>query len=56
MTPFAYHRARSVEDAVRVGETPGAHFLGGGTNLVDLAKGGFTLNKENAHDRKNCAP
>jgi xanthine dehydrogenase YagS FAD-binding subunit len=41
MTPFAYHRARSVEDAVRLGETPGAHFLGGGTNLVDLAKGGI---------------
>jgi xanthine dehydrogenase YagS FAD-binding subunit len=40
MTPFAYHRARSVDDAVRVGASPGAHFLGGGTNLVDLAKGG----------------
>ena len=40
MTPFAYHRAQSVADAVRVGAAPGAHFLGGGTNLVDLAKGG----------------
>ncbi len=40
MTPFAYHRAQSVADAVRAGTAPGAHFLGGGTNLVDLAKGG----------------
>jgi xanthine dehydrogenase YagS FAD-binding subunit len=40
MTPFAYHRARSVDDAVRLGASPGAHFLGGGTNLLDLAKGG----------------
>ena len=40
MTPFAYRRAASVEDAVRLGQAPGAHFLGGGTNLVDLAKGG----------------
>ena len=40
MTPFAYHRAQSVADAVRAGMAPGAHFLGGGTNLVDLAKGG----------------
>jgi xanthine dehydrogenase YagS FAD-binding subunit len=40
MTPFAYRRAASVDDAVRLGGTPGAYFLGGGTNLVDLAKGG----------------
>jgi xanthine dehydrogenase YagS FAD-binding subunit len=40
MTPFAYHRARSVDDAVLLGESTGAHFLGGGTNLIDLAKGG----------------
>ena len=40
MTPFAYHRATSVDDAVRRGNEPGAHFLGGGTNLIDLAKGG----------------
>lgn len=40
MTPFAYHRARSIDDAVRLGESPGAHFLGGGTNLVDLANDG----------------
>ena len=40
MTPFAYRRAQSVDEAVRLGAAPGAHFLGGGTNLVDLAKGG----------------
>ena len=40
MTPFAYRRAQGVDDAVRLGATPGAHFLGGGTNLIDLAKGG----------------
>ncbi len=40
MTPFAYRRAASVDDAVRLGLAPGAHFLGGGTNLIDLAKGG----------------
>lgn len=40
MTPFSYHRAQSVDDAIRAGMAPGAHFLGGGTNLIDLAKGG----------------
>jgi len=40
MTPFAYRRATSIDDAVRRGAEPGAHFLGGGTNLIDLAKGG----------------
>jgi len=40
VTPFAYHRARSIDDALRLGASPGACFLGGGTNLVDLAKGG----------------
>jgi len=40
VNPFAYHRASNVDDALRQGALPGAHFLGGGTNLVDLAKGG----------------
>ena len=40
MTPFDYHRAASVDDAVRLAGQPGAMFLGGGTNLIDLAKGG----------------
>jgi len=33
--PFAYRRATTVDDALR---TPGATFLGGGTNLVDLMR------------------
>jgi len=40
MTPFDYKRATSVDEALRLGGRPGAMFLGGGTNLVDLAKGG----------------
>ncbi|MFJ9418849.1 FAD binding domain-containing protein [Streptomyces sp. NPDC101227] len=39
MKPFGYVRAGSVEEAVRAaGERPGARFLGGGTNLIDLMK------------------
>jgi xanthine dehydrogenase YagS FAD-binding subunit len=35
MEPFAYSRAASVDDALAA---PGATFLGGGTNLVDLMR------------------
>ncbi|MFF9506682.1 FAD binding domain-containing protein [Streptomyces sp. NPDC014724] len=39
MKPFAYLRARSAAEAVRERSAhPGAAFLGGGTNLVDLMK------------------
>ncbi|MEF9908836.1 FAD binding domain-containing protein [Streptomyces sp. NPDC057067] len=39
MRPFAYLRPASVAEAVRAGAGhPGARFLGGGTNLVDLMK------------------
>ncbi|MFS0697045.1 FAD binding domain-containing protein [Streptomyces nitrosporeus] len=39
MKPFAYLRPGSVADAVRAStDHPGARFLGGGTNLVDLMK------------------
>lgn len=39
MKPFAYLRPPSVAEAVRAGAgQPGARFLGGGTNLVDLMK------------------
>lgn len=41
MTPFAYTRAKSVNDAVSVlGANQNAKFLGGGTNLLDLMKMG----------------
>ena len=39
MRPFTYERASDVRQAVRaVTETPGARFLAGGTNLLDLMK------------------
>ncbi|MFB7918472.1 FAD binding domain-containing protein [Streptomyces sp. NPDC056061] len=39
MKPFAYLRARTTAEAVRARSAhPGAAFLGGGTNLVDLMK------------------
>jgi xanthine dehydrogenase YagS FAD-binding subunit len=40
MRPFGYDRATTPDDAVAIlaGHGPGARFLGGGTNLVDLMK------------------
>lgn len=39
MRPFTYERARDVQAAVRAAaETPGARFIAGGTNLLDLMK------------------
>lgn len=38
MTPFTYARARDAGDALRLGGMPGAKYLGGGTNLVDLIR------------------
>lgn len=39
MRPFAYRRAHDVGDAVSLAaEDPGARFIAGGTNLVDLMK------------------
>jgi len=41
MNPFAYTRAGNVDDAMNsVTTNPGAKFLGGGTNLIDLMKMG----------------
>ena len=39
MTPFDYHRPLTVADAIAAW-TPGAAYLAGGTNLVDLMKTG----------------
>ena len=39
MTPFAYHRATSADDA-RLAMRPGARYLAGGTSLIDLMKTG----------------
>ncbi len=38
MTPFTFARASDAADAVRLGGTPHAKYLGGGTNLVDLMR------------------
>ncbi len=39
MTPFTYHRAKYATDAARLAaEYPGARFIAGGTNLLDLMK------------------
>ncbi len=38
MTPFSYSRADNAAEAIRLAGGPGAKFLGGGTNLVDLMR------------------
>jgi xanthine dehydrogenase YagS FAD-binding subunit len=38
MTPFRYARAADGADALLLAEAPGAKYLGGGTNLVDLMR------------------
>ena len=40
MNAFDYRRAGSVAEAVRLGQAPGTAYIGGGTNLLDLMKGG----------------
>lgn len=40
MIPFTYHRATTVEEALQLGRQPGTRYIGGGTNLLDLAKAG----------------
>jgi xanthine dehydrogenase YagS FAD-binding subunit len=38
MTPFRYEIAADAREAMRLGAVPGAKYLGGGTNLVDLMR------------------
>jgi xanthine dehydrogenase YagS FAD-binding subunit len=38
MNPFAYQRATAPDAAIHAVTAPGAKFLGGGTNLIDLMK------------------
>ncbi len=40
MIDIDYQRAGSIAEAVRLGQQPGAAYIGGGTNLLDLMKGG----------------
>ncbi|GAA0674477.1 xanthine dehydrogenase YagS FAD-binding subunit [Sphingomonas insulae] len=42
MNRFDYHRPASIAEAVAAGATDGAVYLGAGTNLLDLMKGGVT--------------
>lgn len=42
MNRFEYVRAGSVAEAVAAASAPGAAYLGGGTNLIDLMKGGMS--------------
>ncbi len=39
MDAFTYTRATSIEAAIQAAQQPGAMYLGGGTNLLDLVKG-----------------
>jgi xanthine dehydrogenase YagS FAD-binding subunit len=41
MNTFEYVRPRSVSEAIAAASAPGAAFLAGGTNLLDLMKGGI---------------
>ena len=41
MNPFNYQRVTTPEEAIIAVVSEGAAFLGGGTNLVDLMKGGI---------------
>ncbi len=42
MRPFEFSRPTSLAQALELAQDPGAHFLAGGTNLVDLMKGNVT--------------
>ena len=41
MHPISYERARDVDHAIELARQPGARFIGGGTNLLDLYKSGI---------------
>ena len=41
MQAFQFSKAESIEQAIELGAQPGAQYLGGGTNLIDLMKGGI---------------
>ncbi|HEY3599027.1 MAG TPA: xanthine dehydrogenase family protein subunit M [Paraburkholderia sp.] len=42
MDAISYERAADINGALRSAQQPGAMFIGGGTNLLDLMKGGVT--------------
>jgi xanthine dehydrogenase YagS FAD-binding subunit len=40
MNSLFYDRANNIDHAIRLAQQPGSRFIGGGTNLLDLVKGG----------------
>ncbi|CAB3763248.1 FAD binding domain-containing protein [Paraburkholderia humisilvae] len=42
MDPISYERAADLNGALRSAQQPGSMYIGGGTNLLDLMKGGVT--------------
>ena len=40
MDAISYERASDVAAAIKAAQQPGVAFIGGGTNLLDLMKGG----------------
>src|SRR3569833_1511199 len=40
MHSVSYERPATIEDALRLAQQPDTKFIGGGTNLLDLVKGG----------------
>ena len=40
MQPFSYARPDTIDEALQLGSQPGARYIGGGTNLIDLVKAG----------------
>ncbi len=43
MKPFQYLRPKSVQEAIQMAASePGAQYIAGGTNLIDLMKRGIT--------------
>jgi xanthine dehydrogenase YagS FAD-binding subunit len=42
MDPISYERAADVNGALRSAQEPGSMYIGGGTNLLDLMKGGVS--------------
>ena len=55
MEAISYERATDVAGAVRAAQRPGAAFIGGGTNLLDLMKGGVARPSRSSTSRTSRA-
>jgi len=57
MSPFAYSRAADIDSAIQNGAEQSTKYLGGGTNLLDLMKGGIERPlRRNATSRSATRP